>query len=123
MRKSRREKEKEAADAKKKEEEENAAKAYADFLDAFEGEDKGRKKAGSTFVRSSGDAKTLYQPTTRGATESSFRSRALWEEMEEVGRRMFVCLTTSQADDPSGFSVECTETKGKTRYGLIPRGN
>ena len=87
MRKSRREKEKEAAEAKKKEEEESAAKAYADFLDAFEGEDASRKKAGSTFVRSSEDARTVYQPSTKGATESSSRTRALREEMEDVRTR------------------------------------
>lgn len=85
VRKSRREKEKEAAEAKKKEEEENAAIAYADFLDAFEGEDAGRKRAGSTFVRSLEDARTPYQPSARGAVESS-RTRILREEMEEVRR-------------------------------------
>ena len=84
MRKSRREKEKEAAEAKKREEEENAVKAYADFLDAFEGEDTGRKK-GSTFVRASGDAKVPYMPSAKSMTETSSRTRALREEMEEVG--------------------------------------
>jgi len=93
VRKSRREKEKEAAEAKKREEEENAAKAYADFLDAFEGEDAGRKKSASTFVRGSGDAKTHYQPSARGTIESSSRTRALREEMEdEVRSRSYVCL-------------------------------
>lgn len=90
VRKSRREKEKEAAEAKKREEEENAVKAYADFLDAFEGEDSGRKKAGSTFVRGSGDAKAPYQPSARGATESSSRARALREEMEDVSRQSYM---------------------------------
>lgn len=90
VRKSRREKEKEAAEAKKREEEENAVKAYADFLDAFEGEDADRKKAGSTFVRGSEDARTPYQPSTKGAIESSSRTRALREDMEDVrSRRMF----------------------------------
>lgn len=90
MRKSRREKEKEAAEAKKKEEEENAVKAYADFLDAFEGEDAGRKKAGSAFVRGSEDARTPYQPSSKGTIESSSRTRVLLEDMDEVrSRRMF----------------------------------
>ncbi|KAJ3817105.1 hypothetical protein F5880DRAFT_1512055 [Lentinula raphanica] len=40
--KSRREKEHEAAEAKKREEELNAAKAYAEFIDAFEGGDVNR---------------------------------------------------------------------------------
>jgi len=42
VRKSRREKEQEAAEMKKREEEADAAKAYAEFLDAFEGEDANR---------------------------------------------------------------------------------
>ncbi|KAF9222577.1 hypothetical protein BS17DRAFT_783065 [Gyrodon lividus] len=83
VRKSRREKEKEAAEAKKREEEENAAKAYADFLDAFEGEDVGRRKSGSNFVRGSGDSKAPYQPSLKSTAESSSRTRALREELEE----------------------------------------
>lgn len=84
VRKSRREKEKEAAEAKKREEEENAAKAYADFLDAFEGEDAGRRKSGSNFVRASGDSKTPYQPFAKSSAESSSRTRAFREELDEV---------------------------------------
>jgi U2-associated protein SR140 len=42
VRKSRREKEQEAAEIKKREEEADAAKAYAEFIDAFEGEDANR---------------------------------------------------------------------------------
>ncbi|KIJ67954.1 hypothetical protein HYDPIDRAFT_83661 [Hydnomerulius pinastri MD-312] len=83
VRKSRREKEKEAAEAKQREEEENAAKAYADFLDAFEGEDAGRRKSGSNFVRASGDSKTPYQPSTKNSREASSRTRAFRDEMEE----------------------------------------
>ena len=49
VRKSRKEKEAEAAEAKRKEEEESAARVYAEYLDAFEGEDTGRK-SGSGFV-------------------------------------------------------------------------
>ncbi|KAG9316395.1 hypothetical protein JVU11DRAFT_2428 [Chiua virens] len=98
VRKSRREKEKEAAEAKKREEEESAVKAYADFLDAFEGEDVGRKKTGSAFVRGSGDAKTLYQPSAKGATESGSQARALKDEMEEA--RAFSPMTS--APKPKG---------------------
>ncbi|KAH7888538.1 hypothetical protein F5I97DRAFT_711635 [Phlebopus sp. FC_14] len=83
VRKSRREKEKEAAEAKKREEEENAAKAYVDFLDAFEGEDVSRRKAGSGFVRASGDAKMPYQPSTKSSVETSSRAKAFREEMED----------------------------------------
>lgn len=51
LRKSKREKEKEAAEAKRKEEEENAAKAYAEFLHTFQGEDADRRKPGAAFVK------------------------------------------------------------------------
>lgn len=87
MRKSRREKEKEAAEAKKKEEEENAAKAYAEFLDAFEAEDVGRRKAGSAFVRASGDsrAKELYQPSFKSPSDAAPKTaNAFREEIDDV---------------------------------------
>ena len=64
MRKSKREKEKEAAEAKRKEEEENAARAYAEFLDAFQSEAVDRKKGGSSFVKA-GEGSS-YAPSVRG---------------------------------------------------------
>jgi U2-associated protein SR140 len=60
VRKSRREKEQEAAEAKKREEEEQAAKAYAEFLDAFQSEDAARRKR-STFIKAGSDG-TEYSP-------------------------------------------------------------
>ncbi|EPQ57387.1 hypothetical protein GLOTRDRAFT_127735 [Gloeophyllum trabeum ATCC 11539] len=71
VRKSRREKEKEAAEAKKREEEENAARAYAEFIDAFEGEDVGRRKSGSAFVKA--DSGTTYAPSLKSKAEGSSR--------------------------------------------------
>lgn len=65
VRKSRREKEQEAADAKKKEEEADAAQAYAEFLDAFEGEEVSKRKAGSGFVRA--ESHTTYAPSAPAA--------------------------------------------------------
>jgi U2-associated protein SR140 len=62
VRKSRREKEKDAAQAKKREEEENAARAYAEFLDEFDADDVGKRKVGSSFVRASTDPKGAYVP-------------------------------------------------------------
>ncbi|THG99514.1 hypothetical protein EW026_g2840 [Hermanssonia centrifuga] len=79
VRKSKREKEKEAADAKRREEEENAAKAYAEFLDAFQGEEAERKKAGSAFVKSGQEA--LYQPAAKPRGEPS-RTARMFEEDE-----------------------------------------
>ncbi|PPQ77187.1 hypothetical protein CVT25_011033 [Psilocybe cyanescens] len=61
VRKSRREKEQEAADAKKREEEANAAQVYAEYVNAFEGEEVSRRTAGSAFVRA--DSKTTYAPS------------------------------------------------------------
>ncbi|KZT26721.1 hypothetical protein NEOLEDRAFT_1155466 [Neolentinus lepideus HHB14362 ss-1] len=63
VRKSRREKEKEAAHAKKKEEEEQAARAYAEFLDAFEGDDASRRKTGSAFVKA--NSGSTYTPSMK----------------------------------------------------------
>ncbi|OBZ68245.1 U2 snRNP-associated SURP motif-containing protein [Grifola frondosa] len=80
VRKSRREKEKEAAEAKRKEEEENAARAYAEFLDAFQGEGADRKKGASMFVKGGQDAGTSYAPSLRGKSQSSAPSRAFEEE-------------------------------------------
>ncbi|KAF8973143.1 hypothetical protein BDZ97DRAFT_1936060 [Flammula alnicola] len=65
VRKSRREKEQEAAEAKKREEEVSAAQAYAEFLDAFEGEEVTRKKAGSAFVKA--DSHVAYAPSLPAA--------------------------------------------------------
>jgi len=61
VRKSKREKEQEAQDARKREEEVNAAQAYAEFLDAFEGpEERAPKAPRNTFVRA--DTKVVYTP-------------------------------------------------------------
>ncbi|KAF9523996.1 hypothetical protein CPB83DRAFT_886523 [Crepidotus variabilis] len=70
LRKSRREKEQEAADAKQREEEENAAQAYAEFLDAFEGEEVARRKIGSGFVKA--DSKAAYIPSMPAADRAKF---------------------------------------------------
>lgn len=63
MRKSRREKEKEAADAKAREEEEDAAKAYAEFLDEFDDKGAGKKKSGLNFVNATD--RTVYSPALK----------------------------------------------------------
>ncbi|KAI5830736.1 hypothetical protein K523DRAFT_415638 [Schizophyllum commune Tattone D] len=51
LRKSKREKEQEAAEAKRKEEEENTKKAYAEFVQAFDGPGPSRKASTNAFVR------------------------------------------------------------------------
>ncbi|KAJ7496036.1 hypothetical protein B0H11DRAFT_1716178 [Mycena galericulata] len=68
VRKSRREKEQEAAEAKKREEEASAAKAYAEFLDAFDTDDT-VKKSGSNFVKA--DSKSAYVPALKTPSEVS----------------------------------------------------
>ncbi|KAI0066134.1 hypothetical protein BV25DRAFT_1905759 [Artomyces pyxidatus] len=77
VRKSKREKEKEAAEAKKKEEEENAAKAYAEFLHAFDAEDAGSKSTKSGFVRSSG---AVYAPAAQLKAEGPSRQARAFEQ-------------------------------------------
>ncbi|KAI8993033.1 hypothetical protein BD414DRAFT_514089 [Trametes punicea] len=69
VRKSKREKEKEAAEAKRREEEEQAAKAYAEFLDAFQGEGVERRKGVSTFVKAGQEA--TYAPSAKGKLDMS----------------------------------------------------
>ena len=73
VRKSRREKEQEAAEAKKREEEANAAQAYAEFLDAFEGEESAKRSKGSGFVKA--DSRTAYVPSAAFAEERQTRRR------------------------------------------------
>ncbi|KAJ6587138.1 hypothetical protein DFH09DRAFT_1142685 [Mycena vulgaris] len=70
VRKSRREKEQEAAEAKKREEEASAAKAYAEFLDAFDTDDTS-KKSGSNFVKA--NSKSAYVPASKNLSEGSSR--------------------------------------------------
>lgn len=81
MRKSKREKEKEREEAKRREEEELAAKTYAEFLDAFEGEGASRK--GKGFVRASGSGsvgkevdseRSEYNPRGRGKVGAGTRA-------------------------------------------------
>jgi U2-associated protein SR140 len=74
VKKSRREKAKDAAEARKREEEENAARAYAEFLDEFEGEDVGRRKSGSAFVKASTGSNAPYVYPSKNKVESSSRS-------------------------------------------------
>ncbi|EKM54545.1 uncharacterized protein PHACADRAFT_185461 [Phanerochaete carnosa HHB-10118-sp] len=69
LRKSKREKEKEAAEAKRREEEENAVKAYAEFIQAFQGEDVDRRKAGSSFVKAGKEV--VYAPSAKSGPEPS----------------------------------------------------
>ena len=74
MRKSKREKEQEAQDARKKEEEVNAAQAYAEFLDAFEGpEERAPRMPRNTFVRA--DTKTVYTPAAPDAGATGTHER------------------------------------------------
>ncbi|KAJ3748968.1 hypothetical protein DFH05DRAFT_1591422 [Lentinula detonsa] len=73
-RKSRREREQEVAEAKKREEEVNAAKAYAEFIDAFEGDDVGRKSSGN-FVKAESGSK--YMPSMKAfSDEKTQKSRS-----------------------------------------------
>ncbi|KIM91881.1 hypothetical protein PILCRDRAFT_94104 [Piloderma croceum F 1598] len=92
VRKSRREKEKEAAEAKAREEEEHAAKAYAEFLDAFEGQDVGKKKDGSNFVKA-GTMPPSPPPTSAPKPKGK---RAMDAFLEEIKR--------DQADRESRYS-------------------
>lgn len=116
VRKSRREKEQEAAEVKKREEEANAAQAYAEFLDAFEGEEVTRKKTGSMFVKSAADgARIAYNPSKAldkpsRALERVCRFITLYNPMHSCF--MLVALSSSGA-----------KAKGEACDGCIFGGN
>ena len=99
MRKSKREKEKEAAEAKRKEEEENAAKAYAEFLDAFQGEEADRKQANSAFVKSGQAAP--YEPSMKSRGEPSKVAPIFEQEAVSVHFLMHEMLNYSLRQSPS----------------------
>lgn len=83
VRKSKREKEKEAAEAKRKEEEEQAAKAYAEFLDAFDADENAnarRASKSSSFVRSSRDSGAAYTPSGPSRSHAHPRSMRAFEQ-------------------------------------------
>ncbi|KAK0212865.1 SR140 protein [Desarmillaria ectypa] len=128
LKKSRREKEQEAAEAKKREEAASAAKAYAEFLDVFEGDD---RKARSTFIKAGTAAES--GPTYGHSTVSSERrshgrnkspsppnsappkpkgKRAMDSFLEEIKR------VASDSDDPlaHGHGRSVTALAGKTAY-------
>ncbi|OAX41078.1 hypothetical protein K503DRAFT_547839 [Rhizopogon vinicolor AM-OR11-026] len=123
VRKSRREKEKEAADAKKREEEESAAKAYADFIDAFEGESVDKRKAGSGFVRASDGAKVSYPTPVRGSAESSSRSRpVLYNEDESTASGNFPKPKGKRAMDSFLEEIKREQAMREVRYSRSAHG-
>jgi U2-associated protein SR140 len=119
VRKSKREKEKEAAEAKRKEEEEQAAKAYAEFLDAFDADDSGvarRSGKSSGFVRSSRDSGVAYTPTALARSDVQPRSMRAFEPSK-------VCLPVNEHGHiyiiAVSFSSCRTEAERQTGNGCI----
>ncbi len=87
VRKSRRERELEAAEAKKREEEAHAAKAYVEYLDAFQGDDAARRKK-SAFVKAGSDG-TEYAPL-RAQEVSTSSARVVNQDRVRI---CFVCVS------------------------------
>ncbi|KAF9820369.1 hypothetical protein IEO21_01378 [Rhodonia placenta] len=104
-RKSKREKEKEAAEAKRKEEEENAARAYAEFLDEFQGERVDRKKSGAAFVKA-GQEGTQLPPSPPAPAPKPKGKRAMDSFLEEIKRE--------QADREARLSRHVTHGRSVT---------
>ncbi|KII92895.1 hypothetical protein PLICRDRAFT_155797 [Plicaturopsis crispa FD-325 SS-3] len=123
VRKSRREKEKEAADAKRKEEEEHAARAYAEFIDAFEGEDGGNKKSGGNFVKA--DTKDAYAPSIKLQSEGPSR---LPRGFEDEDRRPSSPTLASakpkgkRAMDSFLEEIKREQAERESRYSRRPQG-
>ena len=80
VKKSKREKEKEAEEKKQREEEESAKKAYAEFVEAFEGEDADRSRPRNAFVRSSNEDARAYAPSMPRSQGSSSRTMRAFEK-------------------------------------------
>jgi U2-associated protein SR140 len=121
VKKSKREKEKEAAEAKRKEEEEHAAKAYAEFLDAFdadEGAPARRSAKSSNFVRSSRDSGAAYTPSGLSRSDMHSRSMRAFEQSK-------VCLPITERGHPYmtavSVSPSCAKAERQTRYGCLLR--
>lgn len=114
VRKSRREKELEAAEVKKREEEESAAKAYAEFLDAFEGEDAGKNKTGSNFVKASTESQTAYVPALKHISEGPVRSSRAFNTVSlAINMHGFPRFLPLYAKSPSPPSISAPKPKGK----------
>ena len=102
--------EKREEELKRKEEEENAAKAYAEFLDAFQGEDAARRKAGSAFVKSGQAAP--YEPSVRTRGEPS-RTAQMFENDSRVSTVPPWCReNTDTSCFEACLSPACSEAKG-----------
>lgn len=121
VKKSKREKEKEAAEAKRKEEEEHAAKAYAEFLDAFDADDSApprRSSKSSSFIRSSKDSGTAYTPS--GFSRSDAHSRPM--RAFELSK---VCQSVYERDifymTAVSVSSSCAKAERQTCYGCLFR--
>ncbi|KAF8894056.1 hypothetical protein BD779DRAFT_1754036 [Infundibulicybe gibba] len=109
VRKSRREKEQEAAEAKKREEEASAAQAYAEFLDAFEGEDAARKKNGSNFVKAS-EPQSVYNP---GGGPQGSQSRPARAMNRVCTHRSARYRSINESQSPSPSTAAPPKPKGK----------
>jgi hypothetical protein len=121
VKKSKREKEKEAAEAKRKMEEEHAAKAYAEFLDAFDADDNAparRSAKSSSFVRSSRDSGAAYAPSGPSRSEAHSRPMRAFEPSK-------VCCPITERGHPYmtavSVSPSCAEAERQTRYGCLLR--
>jgi len=121
VKKSKREKEREAAEAKQKMEEEHAAKAYAEFLDAFDADDSAparRSAKSSTFIRSSRDSGTTYAPSGPSRSDAHSRSMRAFEPSK-------VCCPITERGHPymtaDSVSSSCDEAERQTRHGCLLR--
>ena len=119
MKKSKREKEKEAAEAKRKEEEEHAAKAYAEFLDAFDADDSApprRSSKSSSFVRPSKDSGAAYIPSGLSRSDAHSRPMRAFEASK-------VCQPIHEHDihymTSVSVSSSCAKAEGQTCHGCF----
>lgn len=121
-RKSKREKEKEAAEAKRKEEEEHAAKAYAEFLDAFQGEGSDRKKSASTFVKAGHGSGSAYTPAVKpkASVSRAFDDSSMVRGLRACSMGTVGLSFTLAAPIPASGTAQ---TQRETCYGLVLGGD
>jgi U2-associated protein SR140 len=119
VKKSKREKEREAAELKRKAEEEHAAKAYAEFLDAFDADDSApARRNAKSFVRSSRDSGTAYTPSGPSRSDAHSRSMHAFEPSK-------VCCPITERGHPYMTAVSVSssydEAERQTRHGCLFR--
>jgi hypothetical protein len=121
LRKSKKDKEKDAEDRKAREEEAKAAQVLAEYVDAFESEGAAsarRRAGGGGFVRAGGSDSGSRRYDSGGRAESASTSRTanVFEQMSAV--RLSLARAVLLNENVIGACTSSTE--GETSHGRVP---